>query len=133
MGQAPEHDALHDDCRRHFAELVDGTGIKRFASSLNVSTRQVNRMLSNAQPNPIERLIRCLQAVQPEIGDRVLDYICQELGGHFGREQITVLQPDNLVGALLSETPGQRLVGHQKATVPVLQIDPIRQQIHDCA
>jgi hypothetical protein len=44
-------------------------------------------MLSNAQPNPIERLIRCLQAVDPGVGDRVLDYVCQEMGGHFVRQE----------------------------------------------
>ena len=40
-----------------------------------------------AQPNPIERLIKCLQAVEPDLGDRVLDYICQEMGGHFVRQE----------------------------------------------
>jgi len=80
-------DPLNDECRRQFAALVDGAGIKRFASSLSISTRQINRMLSSAQPNPIERLIRCLQAVEPELGDRALDYICQEMGGHFVRHE----------------------------------------------
>lgn len=80
-------DVLNDECRRQFAALVDSAGIKVFATSLALSTRQVNRMLSNAQPNPIERLIRCLHAVEPELGDRVLDYICQEMGGHFVRQE----------------------------------------------
>ena len=80
-------DALNDECRRQFAALVESAGIKRFAASLSLSTRQVNRMLSNAQPNPIERLIRSLQAVEPDQGDRILDYICQEMGGHFVRQE----------------------------------------------
>ncbi len=80
-------DALNDECRRQFAALVEAAGIKRFSASLSLSTRQVNRMLSNAQPNPIERLIRCLQAVEPDMGDRVLDYVCQEMGGHFVRQE----------------------------------------------
>lgn len=67
--------------------MVDAVGIKRFSASLGISTRQVNRMLSNAQPNPIERLIRCLQAVDPELGDSILDSICQEMGGHFVRQE----------------------------------------------
>lgn len=78
---------LSEECSQQFAALVDSAGIKRFAAALSVSTRQVNRMLSHAQPNPIERLIRCLQSVEPEIGDRALDYICQELGGHFVRHE----------------------------------------------
>jgi hypothetical protein len=75
------------ECLEHFAELVECVGIKRFAGALGVSTRQVNRILAGSQPNPVERLIRCLQAVEPETGDRVLDYICQELGGHFVRQE----------------------------------------------
>lgn len=68
-----------------FASLVESIGVKRFAASLDLSTRQVNRILSGAQPNPVERLLRCLQAVDPEAGDRALDFICREMGGHFVR------------------------------------------------
>ncbi len=67
--------------------MVDSTGIKRFAGSLGISTRQVNRILSGAQSNPIERLVRSLQSATPEVGDRVLDFICQEMGGHFVRHE----------------------------------------------
>jgi hypothetical protein len=83
----PDSGVLADECRRQFGALVEAAGIKRFAASMNLSTRQVNRMLSSAQPNPVERLIRCLQAVDAATGDRVLDYICQELGGHFVRQE----------------------------------------------
>jgi hypothetical protein len=76
-----------DECVRQFAHLVDCVGIKRFAAALGVSTRQINRILAGAQPNPVERLIRCLQAAEPDVGDAVLDYICQELGGHFVRQE----------------------------------------------
>jgi len=86
-GDIQQSDILNDECRKHFAAMVDAAGIKRFSASLGLSTRQVNRMLSNAQPNPIERLIRCLQAVDPGVGDRVLDSICQEMGGHFVRQE----------------------------------------------
>ena len=64
-----------------------GAGIKRFSSTLGISTRQVNRILSGAQPNPIERLIRSLSCCEAEVGDRVLDLICQEMGGYFIREE----------------------------------------------
>ena len=83
----PPSDQLQDECQRQFKALVDSTGTKRFSSCLNISTRQVNRMLAGAQPNPVERLIRCIQSVPAEIGDQVIDYICQELGGHFVREE----------------------------------------------
>ena len=75
------------DAHRHFSAMVDSTGIKRFAGSLGISTRQVNRILSGAQSNPIERLVRSLQSATPDVGDRVLDFICQEMGGHFVRHE----------------------------------------------
>jgi hypothetical protein len=87
MAKTGESGPLNDECRKQFLALVEGAGIKRFATSLGISTRQINRMLTNAQPNPIERLIKCLHAVEPQLGDRVLDYICQEMGGHFVRQE----------------------------------------------
>ena len=87
MASMNDSGVLGDECQRQFAALVEGVGVKRFAASLGISTRQINRMLTSAQPNPIERLIKCLQAVEPQVGDRVLDYICQEMGGHFVRQE----------------------------------------------
>jgi hypothetical protein len=78
---------LTEEARRHFAELIGSVGVKRFSQALGLSTRQVNRILSGAQPNPVERLIRSLQAATPEAGDRVLDFVCQEMGGHFVRHE----------------------------------------------
>ncbi|MFK7960373.1 MAG: hypothetical protein AB8G96_07580 [Phycisphaerales bacterium] len=83
--KSPE--AVSEDHLARFARLVDSVGVKRFSSSMDLSTRQVNRMLGAAQPNPVDRLIRSLQAADAEAGDAVLDYICQELGGHFVRQE----------------------------------------------
>jgi hypothetical protein len=80
-------DPLKDECLRRFASLVESVGVKRFAGSLDLSTRQVNRILAGAQPNPVERLIRSLQSSDADSGDRVLDYICQEMGGFFVRHE----------------------------------------------
>lgn len=66
-----------------FRELVESVGVKRFSASLGVSTRQINRILAGAQPNPLARLIRSLQAATPEAGERALDFIAAEMGGHF--------------------------------------------------
>jgi len=85
MGARP--DQLKEDCQKRFSELVESVGIKRFAEEMSVSTRQINRVLSGAQPNPIERVIQCLQAAETEVGDQVLDFMCQELGGHFVRQE----------------------------------------------
>ena len=86
MNRKSEESLTHQS-QQQFAELVQSTGVKRFAMSLGVSTRQVNRMLTGAQPNPVERMVRCLQSAEAECGDRVLDYICQEMGGHFVRSE----------------------------------------------
>lgn len=68
-----------------FRTMVESVGVKRFASALGLSTRQVNRMLSGAQPNPLERLLVSLQSSTPETGDRALDFLCHEMGGSFVR------------------------------------------------
>ena len=70
---------------RQFADLVKGVGVKRFAQELRLSTRQVNRILSGA--HPVERMLRSLQSATPESGDRVLDFVCQEMGGYFVRQE----------------------------------------------
>ena len=87
MTTSNEQRPLTRESQRHFTLMVDSTGIKRFSSSLGISTRQVNRILSGAQSNPIERLVQSVQSATPEVGDRVLDYICQEMGGHFVRHE----------------------------------------------
>lgn len=80
-------DPLAEAALAQFRALVESVGTKRFAASMGLSTRQVNRILGGSQPNPIERLIRALQSVDPDVGDRALDFVCQEMGGHFVRLQ----------------------------------------------
>ncbi len=90
MDSAERNDAEH--ALVLFRRMVDSVGVKRFASSLDLSTRQVNRILSGVQPNPIDRLLRSLSACSPEVGDEVLDHLCQEMGGYFIREEGTLDQ-----------------------------------------
>jgi len=80
-------DETTDRALDFFRRMVESVGVKRFAHSLGLSTRQVNRILAGAQPNPVNRLLRSLQACCPEEGDAALDYICQEMGGYFVREE----------------------------------------------
>jgi hypothetical protein len=82
-----EVDELSAECAKLFGRMVDSVGVKRFSEAMCLSTRQVNRMLSGAQPNPVERLIRCLQSCDPAIGDELLDFLGQEMGGYFIREE----------------------------------------------
>ena len=90
MNTPLEHDEFSAAATSRFRDLVESVGVKRFAASMGLSTRQVNRMRSGAQPNPVERIIRSLQASQTEIGDSVLSFICQEAGGHFVKEPGTI-------------------------------------------
>ncbi len=87
MADSPSNDPLTEQALRRFADLVKGVGVKRFSQELGLSTRQVNRILSGAQPNPVERMLRSLQSAKPEAGDRVLDFVCQEMGGYFVRQE----------------------------------------------
>jgi len=92
MMQDVSHDDIFEnelsrDAHEHFQRIVDSVGIKRFAAAMGLSTRQVNRILAGSQPNPIARVIQCVQSCEAEVGDRVVDFICQEAGGYFVREE----------------------------------------------
>ncbi len=82
-----EADDLSLECAAFFGKMVESVGVKRFSEAMDLSTRQINRMLSGAQPNPVERMIRCLQACDPAIGDELLDFLGLEMGGYFIREE----------------------------------------------
>lgn len=73
-----------------FQRLVQSVGVKRFSSAMNITTRQVNRMLSGTQPNPVDRIVRTLQSCKAGVGDEVIEYICQEVGGSFVRDEATI-------------------------------------------
>lgn len=83
-------DELASESSGHFRKMVESVGVKRFAGVMALSTRQINRMLSGAQPNPVERIVRCLQSCEPEIGDEALSYICQEAGGVFVKDEASL-------------------------------------------
>lgn len=74
----------------HFERLVQSVGAKRFAAAMSITTRQVNRMLSGTQPNPVDRIVRTLQSCEAAVGDEVIEYICQEVGGSFVRDEATI-------------------------------------------
>lgn len=82
-----DSDDMNIEASYRFRRMVESVGVKRFASDMNLSTRQINRMLAGAQPNPVERIVRCLQCCEAEVGDETLSFICQEAGGHFVKEE----------------------------------------------
>jgi len=80
-------DELTAEASGHFRRMVESVGVKRFSSCMSLSTRQINRMLSGAQPNPVERVVRSLQSCHPDVGDEALGFICQEAGGQFVKDE----------------------------------------------
>lgn len=70
-------------CDELFEALVESVGVKAFAANLNLSNRQVHRMLSGAQPNPVRRLRDAMASGDGMVSVAVLDHLCQEHGGHF--------------------------------------------------
>ncbi len=82
----PPTDELTTEASGRFRSMVESVGVKRFSACMGLSTRQINRMLSGAQPNPVERLVRCLQSCEPDVGDEALSFICQEAGGQFVKD-----------------------------------------------
>ena len=87
MNDHTEQDELTVAASACFRRLVESVGVKKFAADLGLSTRQINRMLSGAQPNPVERIIRALQCAEPAVGDEALSFICSEAGGVFVKEE----------------------------------------------
>ena len=81
----PALENLERDSQEHFTSLVESVGVKQFATQVGLTTRQINRIRSGASPNPIFRLVRFLQSADVASGDRTLDFVCSEMGGHFVR------------------------------------------------
>ncbi len=90
MLQKRQEDDFSARAASHFRALVESVGNKNFATAIGLSSRQVNRILAGAQPNPVERMILALQAATPEVGDRVLDFVCQEMGGYLIRSEASL-------------------------------------------
>jgi hypothetical protein len=81
---------LHDEADHHLKIMVDSVGVKAFAESVGLSTRQINRILASAQPNPLVRTVRFLQSCDAQAGDQAIAFLCKEIGGHFIREESTL-------------------------------------------
>jgi len=115
---------LKSSALEQLASMVEDIGVKSFAQSLELSTRQVNRILSGVQPNPIERLILCLQAVDPEVGDQSLDFICREMGGHFVRH----LNNDESITEAVREC-AEAIAVMSDGTLPEKDVKEVREAI----
>ena len=74
-----------DRCAELFEAMVQSVGVKVYAANMNLSTRQVYRMLNGVQPNPVDRFGAALRACQDLSAVAALDYLCQREGGYFVR------------------------------------------------
>lgn len=68
---------------RMFESVVRETGLVQFCEAIRLVRRQVNRMLSGAQPNPINRMIATIHAAESKAARRAMQYLCDEIGGSF--------------------------------------------------
>lgn len=72
----------HDEL---FEAMVNSVGVKAFAANIGLSTRQIHRMLSGTQPNPVRRFCEAIGACDGPIADEALDGLCRYCGGYFVR------------------------------------------------
>ena len=72
-------------CDELFEAMVESVGIKAFASALGVTARQVHRMLSGAQANPLARFCDAMGACAPKAGEAVLSDLCRRRGVYWIR------------------------------------------------
>ena len=72
-------------CEELFEAMVDSVGVKAFAGNMDLSTRQIHRMLNGVQPNPIQRFREAVHACEGLTGDAALDYLCRLRDGYFVR------------------------------------------------
>lgn len=72
-------DTLAQRCDEIFEAIVQATGVKAFAAKLGLSTRQVHRMLSGAQPNPLSRFCDVLHACDQQSAEAVLSAVCRAM------------------------------------------------------
>jgi hypothetical protein len=76
-------DMSNTRCDELFQTMVESVGVKAFAANMEISTRQVYRMLTGAQPNPVARFCEVIAAGESVQARAVLDYLCQRQGGYF--------------------------------------------------
>jgi hypothetical protein len=74
---------LHVECDRLFEAMVESVGVKAFAHRMGLSTRQVHRMLSGSQPNPLRRLCEAIKASDGPAARDALDFVAGRCGGYF--------------------------------------------------
>lgn len=72
-------------CGELFEAMVESVGVKAYAAAMDLSTRQIHRMLNGSQPNPLERLCEAMRACGEPAAQKAIDHICQQRGGYFVR------------------------------------------------
>ena len=108
-----------------FEAMVESVGVKAFAANMDLSTRQIHRMLNGAQPEPLARTVGALQAAEPTEGEAALDYVCSRMGGNFIR---TI---DNLPVANVNAVKecAEAIVAISEGQSPRVELKEIREAI----
>lgn len=79
-------------CDRLFGEMVESVGVKAFAAKLGMSSRQVHRMLSGSQPNPLRRFCEVLQACPQAKAEAAMSCLCRQMGMYWVRVPTTLAE-----------------------------------------
>ena len=108
-----------------FEALVESVGVKAFAANMDLSTRQIHRMLSGAQPEPLGRAVDALRAAEPDEAQAALDHVCSRMGGYFIRSI------DNLDVAHVNavKESAEAIVAISEGKSPRIEIKEIREAI----
>ncbi|MGP1347736.1 MAG: hypothetical protein ACTS3F_13850 [Phycisphaerales bacterium] len=75
-------DSIRTDLEQ-FEALVQSVGVHGYAARVGLHRRQINRMRSGAQPNPINRLLLALEAATPDARKSAAEYLCAQLNARF--------------------------------------------------
>jgi len=108
-----------------FEAMVESVGVKAFAANMDLSTRQIHRMLNGAQPEPLGRLVDALFAAEPDEAHAALDHVCGRMGGYFVRAI------DNLDVAHVNavKESAEAIVAISEGKSPRVEIKEIREAI----
>jgi hypothetical protein len=112
----------HDEL---FEAMVGSVGVKAFAANMGLSTRQIHRMLSGTQPNPVRRFCEAISACDGPIAEEALDCLCRSCGGYFVR-LVTNLEKANVNAVKES---AEAIVAISEGNSPRVTIREIREAI----
>ncbi|MFB3891756.1 MAG: hypothetical protein ACE15C_07005 [Phycisphaerae bacterium] len=112
-------------CDELFEAMVESVGVKAFAAAIGVTARQVHRMLSGAQANPLARFCDAMGACTRQAAEAVLSDLCRRQGVYWIRV------PESLKAANLNavKESAEAIVAITEGRSIQTEVNEIRQAI----